>query len=40
MTGMARKKENSAATNRDVPRITAPKMVEPLREVPGIKESA
>ena len=40
ITGTAKKKLNSAPVTRETPRIIAPKMVEPLREVPGIKESA
>ena len=39
MVGMARKKENSEAAVRDSPRSIAPRMVEPEREVPGIRES-
>ena len=36
MVGMARKKENSAATRRSTPSIMAPMMVAPARETPGI----
>ena len=36
IVGMAKKKENSAATVREVPKIIAPIMVAPEREVPGI----
>ena len=36
ITGIARKNENSAATGRAQPSKTAPKIVEPEREVPGI----
>ena len=36
MVGIARKKENSAATVREVPKSIAPIMVAPEREVPGI----
>ena len=39
ITGIARKKVNSAAISLDVPRITAPKIVAPDLDVPGIKES-
>ena len=39
ITGIARKNENSAATPREQPRIIAPKIVEPERDVPGIIES-
>ncbi len=40
MTGIARKKVNSAATVRDVPSTRIPPiMVEPERDVPGITES-
>ena len=35
MTGIARKKVNSAATVRDTPRRSAPTMVAPERDVPG-----
>ncbi len=38
ITGMARKKENSEATFREQPRMDAPRMVEPEREVPGTRE--
>ena len=38
ITGMAIKKENSAATVREVPSRVAPRMVEPEREVPGIRD--
>ena len=37
ITGIARKNENSEATPLLVPKRTAPKMVEPEREVPGIR---
>ena len=36
MTGIARKKENSLATYREQPRMTAPRIVAPLLEVQGI----
>ena len=36
MVGMARKKENSAAERLSAPRSSAPTIVEPEREVPGI----
>ena len=39
MTGMDKKKEYSAATKREVPRIIAPIIVAPEREVPGIRAS-
>ena len=39
ITGIARKKVNSAATVRDVPARIPPIMVEPERDVPGITES-
>ena len=35
--GMARKKENSAPAALPTPRMIAPRMVEPEREVPGIR---
>ena len=38
--GMARKKENSAATGRAQPKMIAPKMVAPEREVPGMMDRA
>ena len=37
MTGIPRKKLNSAAMGRDSPRSMAPRMVAPEREVPGIR---
>ena len=37
MAGIAIKKENSLAAKREQPRMEAPKMVAPLREVPGTK---
>ena len=40
MTGTARKKVNSAAATRDTPMTSPPMMVEPLREVPGMIDSA
>ena len=40
ITRIAKKKLNSAAATRETPIIIAPKIVEPLREVPGISESA
>ena len=39
MTGIAIKKENSAATAREHPKNTAPRIVAPEREVPGISAS-
>ena len=39
MTGIARKNENSAATALDVPINTAPRIVEPDLDVPGMSES-
>ena len=39
ITGIAIKKLNSAATGRAHPSKLAPRMVEPLREVPGIRAS-
>ena len=39
MTGIAMKKENSAAVERVKPSIVPPKMVEPLLDVPGIRAS-
>lgn len=39
ITGIARKKLNSAAIYLEHPKIIAPKMVAPEREVPGIRES-
>ena len=39
IAGIARKKENSAATKREQPRNTAPRIVAPDREVPGISAS-
>ena len=38
IVGIAKKKENSVETNRDVPKSIAPIMVAPDREVPGISE--
>lgn len=38
ITGIDRKNEYSAATNREVPSIIAPRIVAPEREVPGIKD--
>ena len=40
ITGTARKKLNSAAATLETPINIAPSIVEPLRDVPGIKESA
>ena len=37
MVGMAMKNENSAAAGRLTPRRIAPRMVEPDREVPGMR---
>ena len=37
--GMLMKKENSVATVREVPTSIPPMMVEPEREVPGMRES-
>lgn len=39
MTGTARKNVNSAAATLDTPIMSAPIMVEPLLEVPGIIDS-
>ena len=39
MTGIARKKVNSAATVLEVPTRIPPMIVEPERDVPGITES-
>ena len=39
MTGTARKNVNSAAATRDTPMMSAPMIVEPEREVPGMMES-
>lgn len=39
ITGMPRKKVNSAATIRDVPAKIPPMIVEPEREVPGITDN-
>ena len=39
ITGIARKKVNSAATVREVPARIPPIMVEPERDVPGTTES-
>ena len=39
MIGMLIKKENSVATVREVPTSIPPMMVEPEREVPGMRES-
>lgn len=36
IVGTARKNENSAATNLEVPNMTAPIIVEPDLDVPGI----
>ena len=38
ITGIARKNENSAAAVLDTLIVDAPRMVEPERDVPGIKE--
>ena len=38
MVGMARKKENSAAARLSTPKSSAPTMVEPERDVPGISD--
>ena len=38
ITGIDRKKENSAAMWRDAPSRIAPKMVAPERDVPGIRD--
>ena len=38
IAGIPKKKENSAATVRDVPSSDAPSIVEPLRDVPGIRD--
>ena len=38
ITGIARKNENSAAAVLDTPTHDAPKIVEPERDVPGIKD--
>ena len=35
ITGIARKKENSAAAVLETPTVDAPKIVEPERDVPG-----
>ena len=40
ITGIARKKEYSAATSLELPRIIPPRMVEPERDVPGMMERA
>ena len=40
ITGIARKKVNSAATVREVPARIPPIMVDPEREVPGITRSS
>ena len=37
MAGIAIKKENSLAAKREHPSMEAPKMVAPLREVPGTR---
>ena len=37
IVGMARKKENSAPADRPTPNKKAPKIVEPERDVPGIR---
>ena len=39
ITGIAKKNENSAAAVLDTLIVEAPKIVEPERDVPGIKES-
>lgn len=39
ITGIDKKNENSAATNRDAPKIIAPKIVAPERDVPGTIDS-
>ena len=39
ITGIARKKVNSAATVRDVPARIRPIMVDPERDVPGITDN-
>ena len=39
ITGIARKKENSAAAVLETPTVEAPRIVEPERDVPGINES-
>ena len=39
ITGIARKNENSAAASRESPRMIAPKIVAPERDVPGTIES-
>ena len=39
ITGIPRKKENSAAAGLEQPMIMAPKIVEPDLEVPGTRES-
>ena len=38
ITGIARKKENSAAAVLETPTRDAPRIVEPERDVPGIKD--
>ena len=38
IAGIPKKKENSAATVREVPSSDAPKIVEPLLEVPGTND--
>ena len=38
ITGIAKKNENSAATILEVPKKIAPKIVEPERDVPGIRD--
>ena len=39
ITGIARKKENSAAAVRETPESIPPSIVEPERDVPGMSES-
>ena len=39
ITGIAKKNENSAAAVLDTPTVDAPKIVEPERDVPGIRDS-
>ena len=39
ITGIAKKKENSAAAVLETPTVEAPRIVEPERDVPGISES-
>ena len=40
ITGIAARKENLAASSREIPSILAPRMVAPERDVPGIMASA